>query len=210
MIAAHDPGMRAPELTGAQRVTLLGVAAAAIADVLQTGSATPADTARHEPALSEPGSTFVTLERDDELLGCIGTLEPVRALVADVAHNAIAAAFSDPRLPAITGREYEVMSIEISVLSALEPVGAASVDELANELRVGIDGVVVDAPGARATFLPAVWRHFGDDVDTFLTSLWRKAGLAPGAWHSGTRCMRYTATKIADPGPRPGLGEMAR
>ena len=69
---------------------------------------------------------------------------------------------------------------------------------LATALRPGIDGLVVDAPAGRATFLPAVWRHFGDDVDGFLVALWRKAGLAPGSWPVDTRCSRYSAEKIVD------------
>jgi uncharacterized protein len=192
--------------TGGHASTLLDVAADAIGFVLRTGVAPKIDTTRFDPRLHAPGATFVTLEREATLLGCIGTLEAVRPLVADVAHNAVAAAFDDPRLPAVTPADYEVMSVEISILSAVEPLEAASVEVLAAGLRPGTDGLVVDAPGGRATFLPAVWRHFGDDADAFLAALWRKAGLAPGTWRPGTRCARYTAEQIVDHGPRPWSG----
>ena len=47
--------------------------------------------------LREPGATFVTLRQGEDLRGCIGSLEPRRPLGDDVAANARAAAFADPR-----------------------------------------------------------------------------------------------------------------
>ena len=124
---------------------MLTVAEDSIAATLRTGEVPPVDERLYEPALRAVGATFVTLERGSALLGCIGTLEPVRPLIRDVAHNAVAAAFEDPRLPAIGPDDYEVMAIEISVLSELEPLPATSLGTLATALRPGIDGLVVDA-----------------------------------------------------------------
>jgi len=194
--------MTASPLTAAQQRTLLDIAAASIRDILAARQHEPLDVAAHDTALHERAATFVTLERSGVLLGCIGTLEPVRPLVADVAHNAAAAAFADPRLPPVTCDDYVVMSIEISVLGRLEPIDASDMAGLIAALRPGVDGVVVEAPDARATFLPAVWRHFEADVEGFVASLWRKARLRPGAWPRGTRCSRYRADKLVDPGPR--------
>jgi uncharacterized protein len=196
---------KAPALTEGQRAAMLAVAEAAIATMLRTGDAPLVNEQLHEPALRAVGATFVTLERGDALLGCIGTLEPVRPLIRDVAYNSVAAAFADPRLPAIGHDDYAVMAIEVSVLSALEPLPVASLGELAAELRPRIDGLAVDAPGGRATFLPAVWRHFGDDVDGFLAALWHKAGFAAGSWPVDARCSRYTAGEVVDLGPRPPI-----
>ena len=69
--------------------------------------------------LGEPGASFVTLRQDDDLLGCIGTMEPSRPLADDVAANAHAAAFADPRLPPVTWEQLAVLSIKISVLGPL-------------------------------------------------------------------------------------------
>jgi AmmeMemoRadiSam system protein A len=184
---------------------MIDVAERSIAEMLRRGTVLDVDETEHDERLRAAGATFVTLERGDALLGCIGTLDPVRPLICDVAHNARAAAFSDPRLPAIGPDDYAVMAIEVSVLSALEPLGARSIDELRDELRPGVDGIVLDAPRGRATFLPAVWRHFGDDVDGFLAALWRKASQPPATWPDGARCSRYTAEQVVDPGPRPPL-----
>jgi AmmeMemoRadiSam system protein A len=195
--------MNAMTLTSEQESALRGVAADAVRETLERGGHAYPDETAVDAALRRPATTFVTLERDGHLLGCIGSLEPKRALVTDVAHNAVAAAFRDPRLPSVTADDYRVMSIEISVLSTLEPMEASSYDELVAEVRPGVDGIVVDAGRHRATFLPAVWRHFDGDVGAFLGALWRKAGLAPGAWPPTTQCSRYSAEKLVDPGPRP-------
>jgi AmmeMemoRadiSam system protein A len=184
---------------------MIDVAERSIAEMLRRGAVLEVEETEHDERLRAAGASFVTLERGEALLGCIGTLDPVRPLISDVAHNARAAAFSDPRLPAIGPDDYAVMAIEISVLSELEPLRARSIDELRDELRPGVDGIVLAAPRGRATFLPAVWRHFGDDVDGFLAALWRKAGQPPAVWPDGARCSRYTAEQIVDPGPRAPL-----
>jgi AmmeMemoRadiSam system protein A len=194
-----------PALTHVQRIALLDVAADAIRQTLEHGADTPPDPASFDAPLRERTATFVTLERDLDLLGCMGSLEPSRPVVADVARHAVAAAFRDPRLPAVTADDYSVMSIEVSLLSNLEPVAAAAYEEVAAAVRPGTDGLVVETGRHRATFLPAVWRHFGDDAAAFLGALWRKAGLEPGAWPRGTECSRYTAEKLVDPGPRAPL-----
>ena len=111
--------MTARRLDAEQQHTLLEVAAATIHDVLMPRHPAPLDVGVYDEELRAPGATFVTLERDHALLGCIGTLEPVRPLVGDVGHNAAAAAFSDPRLPPVTCDDYAAMSIEISVLGPL-------------------------------------------------------------------------------------------
>ena len=192
--------------TAEQRTVLLGVGTDAIRQILERGVDAPPEVAGHDDTLRRPAATFVTLERDRRLLGCIGSLEPTHPLVTDVARNAVAAAFRDPRLPPVTADDYRTMSIEISVLSELAPVPATTYDELVASLSPGRDGLVVEAGPHRATFLPAVWRHFGVDVDAFLDGLWRKAGLAPGTWPRDARCSRYTAEKLVDPGPRPPVG----
>ena len=72
------------------------------------------------PALAKHGATFVTLRKDGELRGCIGSLEPRRPLGDDVRENALAAAFRDPRFPPLTRMEFGRTPIEVSLLSAAE------------------------------------------------------------------------------------------
>jgi AmmeMemoRadiSam system protein A len=154
--------------------------------------------------LGAPGAAFVTLERDGRLLGCVGGLEPGRALASAVARGAYAAAFEDPRLPAVDTDDYREMSVKVSVLSELEPFAAGSYDDLVARLRPGVDGVVVADRHRRATLLPSVWHQLPHPAD-FVAALWQKAGLRPGSWPDGLRLSRYTTVEFADPGPRPSL-----
>jgi uncharacterized protein len=194
----------ATELTGGQRRVLLDVAARAVHDSFLAGRVQLPDPHTFELRLQALGATFVTLELGEQLLGCIGTLEPSRPLAVDVAHNAIAAAFSDPRLPPLTVEEYAAMSIKVSVLSAPEPIDVASYEALAVATRPGVDGLLLEAGPARSTLLPSVWPKVRD-VAEFLDVLWRKAGLRPGMWPQETRVSRYTTDEFGDPGPRPPI-----
>ena len=147
-----------------------------------------------ESWLREPGASFVTLKLDGELRGCIGSVEPHRPLALDVAHNARAAAFHDPRFPAVSAAEIPQLAIEISVLSAREPFEAASESEALAKLRPQVDGLYLEFGAMRATFLPQVWESLPDPAD-FLGELRRKAGLPAGFWHPGIKLSRYTVEK---------------
>jgi AmmeMemoRadiSam system protein A len=193
-----------PELDPSQQSVLLRVAADAVASVLAGDEPRLPDPADFEAPLRDMAATFVTLERGGALLGCIGNLEPTRPLVASVAHHALAAAFSDPRLPAVTTDDYSVMAVTVSHLGPLEPVDVDSYDDLAATLRPGEDGILLDTDGRQATLLPSVWRHVRD-ADEMLATLWSKARLAPRAWPPGTRVRRYMTLEFSDPGPRPGV-----
>ena len=65
------------------------------------------------PFLAAPGATFVTLKRNGQLRGCIGSAAAFRPLAVDVVENAVAAAFRDPRFPPLTAAELDdLLSIE--------------------------------------------------------------------------------------------------
>lgn len=147
------------------------------------------------PVLREPGASFVTLRRDGHLLGCIGSLVPHRPLGVDVAHNAAAAAFDDPRLPAVTAADLPALDVHVSVLGPLQAVPAAGWRELADSLRPGLDGLLVTDERHRATFLPSVWSELATPR-AFLDALWVKAGMRPGVWSEGMQVSRYVVEEF--------------
>jgi AmmeMemoRadiSam system protein A len=151
--------------------------------------------------LTTQAATFVTLEREGELLGCVGTLEATRALGVDVAQNGLAAAFDDPRVPSVGLGDFTLMAVKVSVLSPLRLLASRSRAALVEELRPGLDGILVEAGRRRATFLPAVWPKVRDAED-FVDELWRKAGLSPHAWPDGLRVFTYSTVDSVDEGPR--------
>ena len=153
----------------------------------------PDGAVRHD-ALERPGATFVTLMRNGELRGCIGTLAAVRPLRADVETNAAAAAFRDPRFLPLRDVEFEATSVEVSVLSMSEPIAFDDEAHLRAQLRPGVDGVILEYGGRRATFLPQVWDTIGEPRG-FLEALKHKAGLPAGFWHPRVNVSRYSVTK---------------
>jgi AmmeMemoRadiSam system protein A len=169
--------------------TLLALARAAIESRL-FGSATTVDVSW----LKQAGATFVTLTKDGALRGCIGSLEARRPLGADVAENALAAAFRDPRFAPMTPEEWPSVRVEVSLLSAPKPVRFADEADLLSQIRVGEDGLILECDGRRATFLPQVWESL-PEKPAFLRELVRKAGLPADTRLGRCKVSRYTVSK---------------
>lgn len=155
-----------------------------------------------EPWLFEPGAVFVTLKQNGALRGCVGSLLPVRPLIEDVRHNAVAAASRDPRFEPLAPRELDAVEIEVSKLTVPEPMPFTDEADALAQLRPGVDGVVLRCGARRATFLPQVWDSLPQPA-AFLASLKRKAGLEPDFWDDEVRLERYRVRKWSesDAGP---------
>jgi len=91
--------------------------------VLERPTDIPTDMIRKEAGV------FVTLKKNGELRGCIGTTQPTRESVADeLIQNAISAAFRDPRFPSLDKEELSKVSISVDELKTPEPID--NIDEL--------------------------------------------------------------------------------
>lgn len=143
-----------------------------------------------EGMLTEPAPVFVTLRKDGELRGCIGSLVALHGdLVEETMDRARAAAFDDPRFPRLTLDELASTSIEVSILRPLEAV--SSHDEL-DPARFGIE--VTDRSGGQAVLLPGI-----DGIDTVEEQIRvtrRKAGIPPG---NTLKIRRFAVVKVPDP-----------
>ena len=153
------------------------------------------DILSYPPSLQEKGACFVTLKIGDQLRGCIGSLQAYQPLIEDVAHNAYAAAFQDPRFYPVTAAELPDLTIHISVLNKPEPMYFTSEADLISQLRPGIDGLILTEGPHRGTFLPSVWENL-PDPKTFLQHLKLKAGLPKHYWSDTLKIERYTVEKI--------------
>lgn len=178
-------------LDSQDRATLREIAAASIRHGLQHGRASSVDPRDYSAALRAPGASFVTLHRQGDLRGCIGSLEAYRPLVADVAENAFAAAFRDPRFAPLHADEVEDLELHISVLSAPMALEFNDEADLLRQLRPGVDGLILSSNGHRGTFLPSVWESL-PSPEQFLAHLKRKAGLPADFWSPALRVQRYT------------------
>ncbi len=191
----------ASTLTAEERRLLLQVARQAIAYNLAQGSSLQIDAAGYPPALEAQRASFVTLHRRGELCGCIGSLEPRRPLVEDVAHNAHAAAFDDHRFESVQADDLPDLTIHISILSPSEPMSFCSEADLLRQLRPGVDGLILEEQVGvlgkrhRGTFLPAVWETL-PEREIFWRHLKRKAGLPEDYWSDTLRVWRYTVESV--------------
>lgn len=181
-----------------QRRLLLGIAARSIVHGIEQGAALIADSAGYPEALREMRATFVTLEIDGNLRGCIGMLEAFRPLIEDVARNAFGAAFQDPRFQPLRADEYPRLFTKVSVLAPATPLTFDSEADLLRQLRPGLDGLILHDARHRGTFLPAVWEQLPDPRD-FLAHLKRKAGLASNYWSDAIQVSRYTTESFGGP-----------
>jgi hypothetical protein len=188
-----------PTLTDADRRTLLKIAER----VIRRGVEQKA-TSGEPPAIPEEWyeslppierATFVTLEVDGRLNGCIGQLKATRFVGEDVRYNAYRAAFDDRRFDPLTPEQLPEADLHISVLDPLEEIPVDRPDDLWEFVEPGRHGLLLRTRRHRGTFLPSVWEKC-PDPQTFLEHLRRKAGLSPGAWPDDLQVYRYTVDEF--------------
>jgi AmmeMemoRadiSam system protein A/AmmeMemoRadiSam system protein B len=126
-----------------------------------------------DPLLKEKKSCFVTLKKDGELRGCIGTVQPVKdTLASEIKHNAIAAGTQDPRFWPVQADELPLISISVDVLGDMEKI--SGYDQLDPQRY----GVVVRRGGKVGLLLPHL--EGVDTVEEQVDIARQKAGIFPG------------------------------
>jgi AmmeMemoRadiSam system protein A len=136
------------------------------------------------PGFTEWCGTFVTLTKGGRLRGCIGHILPQGPLFEGVKVNAINAAFRDPRFRPLQADEMAQVKIEVSILSEPLPLRYKGKEDLLNQLKPGVDGLIIKKGYHQATFLPQVWEQL-PQKEAFLSQLCLKAGLDGDAWEKG-------------------------
>jgi AmmeMemoRadiSam system protein B/AmmeMemoRadiSam system protein A len=184
-----EPQSSSPELSEQDKKQLLTLARKSIVHYLESRQPPqPNDLdVIISPAMETPRAAFVTLKKDSQLRGCIGDIFPRQPLYKSVIMNAINAAVNDQRFPPVTKDEWPDISIEISALTVPQPIASA------NQIRIGIDGVVLNKNGRSAVFLPQVAPEQGWGLDEMLTHLSQKAGLPADAWKQGASFLVFQA-----------------
>lgn len=135
------------------------------------------------PSLQEDGASFVTLTKSGRLRGCIGALQAYQPLAIDVQEHAVAAALQDFRFPNVKPSELRRIKIEVSVLSPRSPLRYEGPQDLVNQIRPNIDGIVLQDGLRKATFLPQVWEKLSDP-ELFLSQLCVKMGAPGDLWRN--------------------------
>ena len=181
--------------------SLLKLAGRTVKAYLADGTRHTPDVAAAPAELARDGASFVTLEKEGKLRGCIGSLGAARPLVLDVAENAFKAAFKDQRFPPLSREEFEAgnLSLTVTVLSDLAPMAFSDEAELVRQLRPGTDGLLIREGDQRGVFLPVVWKNFPEPGE-FLKRLKQKAGFAPDYWSEELEAWRFIAVSVRSTG----------
>ena len=126
------------------------------------------------PEMEKRAGSFVTIHKHGMLRGCIGTIEPTQANVAqEVIQNAISAAARDPRFPPIGPDELADLDIKVDVLGEPEPVDSLE------ELDPRRYGVIVRSARDRRRGLLLPDLEGVDTAEYQVDIARRKAGLMP-------------------------------
>lgn len=176
---------------------LVDTARRSIVHGLERGRPLPVHPEEYPQPLREHRASFVTLTRQGRLRGCIGMLEAIRPLIVDVAENAWAAAFRDPRFPPLGREEYPDVRVSVSVLTPPEDFPVRDEADLLARLVPGEHGLILEAGHRRATFLPKVWDELPDPRE-FLAHLKLKAGLPEDYWSADMRFQIYRSIDYAE------------
>jgi len=173
------------QLTAEERAELIKIARKAIKEKLEGRTWDPEEPLTER--LAQVQGAFVTLHRHGHLRGCIGYIQGIAPFYLTIAEMARAAAFGDPRFPALGPHEFEEIDIEITVLSPLHKID----DPL--EVRVGKHGLLVRQGPYQGVLLPQVSVEEGWDRQTFLEHTCMKAGLPANCWkEEGTEFLVFT------------------
>jgi AmmeMemoRadiSam system protein A len=149
------------------------------------------------PFLKEKGAVFVTLNKNHNLRGCIGSIIAHQSLIDDLIQNAKSAAFADPRFRPLSEDEFKDIELEISLLTPPKRLEYSSIEDLKSKIRVGIDGVILQLGSNQATYLPSVWEQL-PNFELFFYNLCQKAGLSGDCLKYHPTIYTYQAKKITD------------
>jgi AmmeMemoRadiSam system protein A len=110
------------------------------------------------------------------LRGCIGNIVGRKPLIKTITEMAHAAAFDDPRFPRLKAEEFNLIDIEISVLSPLHRISSIT------EIQTGVHGIYMTRGFNSGVLLPQVATEQAWDRNKFVKHTCLKAGLPEDAW----------------------------
>ncbi len=141
--------------------------------------------------LDDEKGVFVTLRKNGEVRGCIGTLKEDKLWI-QVQKYAVFSAFNDPRFPPLRKDELPQIKIEISVIENIEDVKDVS------EIKLGEHGIILDMGGKGGVLLPEVAiEHNVKTPGDFLDMLCKKIGVQKGLWKKG-KIKKFKTKKISE------------
>ena len=146
--------------------------------------------------VEKKSGVFVSVYVDDDLRGCIGSLESID-LHEGVIRHALLAAYRDGRFLPIMPHEFSRMKIHINILTEAKQLAFKDYKDLLKKLNKK-DGYIIEKGYRKATFLPSVWEQL-PKKEEFLEHLCIKAGLAPDEWKKpGMKVYNYGSKEFSE------------
>lgn len=161
--------------------TIVKTSRAAVIEYLKTGKKINL----HEDFKSKfsyNSGIFVTLNKKENLRGCIGFPTPVKKLYQSLVDASIASATEDPRFPPVKYDELDEISFEVTVLTTPKEVKVTNPHEYPNKIKVGRDGLIVKWEFGSGLLLPQVPVEYGWNEEEFLNHTCEKAGAPFDCW----------------------------
>jgi AmmeMemoRadiSam system protein B/AmmeMemoRadiSam system protein A len=165
------------QLNEREKKTLLNIARKSLEGYIRNKRVPDFDKEEISETLKRETGVFVTLQKKEELRGCIGRFEADIPLYKLVGKMAITSATQDMRFPPVSEEELDEITIEISVLTPMEKI--QSIDEI----KLGTHGIYVKKGPASGTLLPQVADKYDWTREEFLGHCARdKAGIGWDGW----------------------------
>jgi len=165
-------------LNSDEKLTLLEVARKTLESSVKEGKRPDLNSGEYtlSQTLKNKRGVFVTLNKNGNLRGCIGHIQPREQLFDAVIDNTINSSMNDGRFNPVSEDELPDIEIDISVLSPIKKISGAE------KFITGKHGIIIRLGGMRAVFLPQVATEQGWDREETLAQLCNKAGLPAYAW----------------------------
>lgn len=149
------------------------------------------------PLLDQKKASFVTLNKNANLRGCIGSIVPHRTLYDDIVSNTLMSAFSDSRFYPLEEDELSELTIEVSVLTTPEVLEYRDYEDLLQKVTPLEDGLILEHELYHGTFLPQVWEQLPKTKD-FLEHLSYKSGANPSIYLQNPKILRYRVESLEE------------
>jgi uncharacterized protein (TIGR00296 family) len=131
---------------------------------------------------SYKSGVFVTLNKEDNLRGCIGFPTPDRILHQSLVDAAIAASTEDPRFPPVRLEEFDDITFEVTILTPPVEIKVNDTSEYPKMIKIGRDGLIIKWEFGSGLLLPQVPVEYGWNEEEFLGHTCEKAGAPSSYW----------------------------
>jgi len=156
---------------------LLKLARETISEYVRNGLEPEVNQSELSATLKTPCGAFVTLNKNNNLRGCIGRFDATQPLWKVVQSMAVAAATQDYRFDKVKPNEINQLKIEISVLTPLKRIQSIE------EFTMGKHGIYIKKGNSSGTFLPQVANQTKWSKEEFLGHCAdEKAGIGWNGW----------------------------